>query len=106
MIAQRDLFDSTTTSTAVVGLMVARACRCGSIAATIGSSSGPHHARLVCAECGSFREWLPGAAFRFITEIVDRLGRPTEPFVIRDPSSEATVTAAMSPQSQPPTERN
>jgi hypothetical protein len=32
--------------------------RCGSLTTRQGPGAGPHHARLNCAECGSFIKWL------------------------------------------------
>lgn len=34
-------------------------CACGSTATVRGPGSGPHAARLSCAECGRFRQWIP-----------------------------------------------
>jgi hypothetical protein len=32
--------------------------RCGSTTAIPGPGKGPHHARLTCADCGTFSRWL------------------------------------------------
>jgi uncharacterized membrane protein len=88
---QLSLFEVTSPSTSVVGLSVLlqSVCRtCGSNAATIGSSKGPHHAALICGACGSHMGWMSGASFKFISEIVDRIGRPQSAIIVRNSSYE------------------
>jgi hypothetical protein len=48
-------------------------CDCGSREAIIGSSAGPHEARLICTGCTRFRAWLsaPRAA-----ALIERLKEP------------------------------
>lgn len=67
------------------GLLVRtpRPCRrCSSELAVIGPGKGPHAASLTCAECETHRGWLSHEFHRFITEIVNESGRPTEPIVL------------------------
>jgi hypothetical protein len=83
---QPDLFGTTAPSSGILGLVVTLPgeCRnCSSPNATIGSSAGPHHARLTCAGCAGHRGWLSAESFRFITEIANKFGRPTTPIVVR-----------------------
>jgi hypothetical protein len=73
-------------STSPVGLSVIlpRQCsNCGSDSAIVGSSAGAHHARLNCYGCGSHRGWLSGAAFKFLSDVIDNFGRSNEPIEIR-----------------------
>jgi hypothetical protein len=83
-------------SSSIVGLRVIppRSCQCGECIAITGSSCGPHHASLTCSRCGFHRGWLSGEAFRFLSDVIDRFGRPTEPVVIRHnqsvPSADTT----------------
>ena len=58
-------------------------CRCDSNVAQIGPPAGPHLAELRCGTCQRHRGWLPRAAHQFLTETVDKFGRPTEPIAIR-----------------------
>ena len=67
------------------GLLVRtpRPCRrCGAELVVIGPGKGPHAASLICAECETHRGWLSHESHRFITEIVDQSGRPTEPILL------------------------
>jgi hypothetical protein len=73
-------------STSPIGLRVSLpgACpRCNSTGAIIGSGSGPHIAKVVCDQCLSYRQWLPGETFKFIEDLIDEFGRPLEPIVVR-----------------------
>jgi hypothetical protein len=59
------------------------ACQCGAALAVIGAGAGPHAASLHCAECDVHRGWVSHATHRFLIEIINRLGRLTEPIVLR-----------------------
>ena len=61
-------------------------CRCGATLASIEGASGPHHAGLRCA-CGCHRGWVSGVTHKFLTETVERFGRPTQPIQIRLPKT-------------------
>jgi hypothetical protein len=89
MTAQLAMFPSTVSSASVIGLAVKlpRPCWCGSMVATIGSSAGPHHARLQCAGCETHRGWLSRDSYEFIVAVVDEFGRPEQPITIRFPNS-------------------
>jgi hypothetical protein len=83
---QLDMFaGGTTPSTSPLGILVVEpdTCRCGSNVAVIGSSSGPHSARRVCAICGPFRGWLPATSLAFVNKQIDIGGRPRQPIVLR-----------------------
>jgi hypothetical protein len=82
---QLNLFETTPPSTSALGLLVTlpRACGCGSTTGVVGSSAGPHHARLICAQCGKFVCWMPAADFNFIAAVIDVAGRPNGPIVVR-----------------------
>ena len=58
-------------------------CRCGYELAVIGGGKGPHIASLHCAECETHCGWISRETHRFLTEIINRFGRPTEPIVLR-----------------------
>jgi hypothetical protein len=87
MTIQLALFpESTTPSTSALGLLVVlpQACGgCGAATGVVGSSAGPHHARIVCGQCGKFLRWLPAADFNFIAEVIDLSGRPSAPIILR-----------------------
>ena len=58
-------------------------CRCGCELAVIGEGKGPHVASLHCAECETHCGWIPRETHRFLTEIINRFGRPVDPIVIQ-----------------------
>jgi hypothetical protein len=68
-------------SSSVIGLEVIlpRPCWCGDCIAVVGSSCGPHHASFECGHCGIHRGWMSGETYRFISTIIDTIGRPLEP---------------------------
>jgi hypothetical protein len=97
---QLSMFASTTPSTSPVGLAVIlpRQCNnCSADTAIIGSSAGPHHARLNCTCCGAHCGWLSGATFNFLSDVIENFGRPIEPIEIRHnqsvPTTDATAQA-------------
>ncbi len=91
-MTQLTLFaEITTPSTSALGLLVMlpRACPCGAIAGVVGSSCGPHVAKLVCAQCGRFGMWLSAEHVSFINSTIDVVGgRPAAPIVLRNINSE------------------
>jgi hypothetical protein len=90
---QLSLFESTTApSTSVRGLLVnlPGTCLCGERTSVIGSSSGPHYARVTCAACDRFRCWMSAETFAFVTTIIDKFGRPVEPIFVRNSICERT----------------
>jgi hypothetical protein len=58
-------------------------CRCRGQFASISTGGGPHAASLICCKCGVQRGWVSHATHKFLTEIVNKFGRPTEPIVLR-----------------------
>ena len=69
----------------LIGLRVtapSRCPRCRGTAAVIGAPKGPHAAALMCA-CGRHLGWISSDTFNFISDLVRRFGRPTEPIVVR-----------------------
>ena len=56
---------------------------CGEHAVIIAAGAGPHVAALRCACCGRHRGWLPTTVADFLSALVERFGRPSEPIVIR-----------------------
>jgi hypothetical protein len=88
------MFESTASSLSPIGLnvIVPKPCRnCGSDSAIIGSSRGPHHARLNCECCNSHRGWLSGATYKFLSGVIEHCGRPTEAILIRHHQSVPTT---------------
>jgi hypothetical protein len=83
---QLDFF-ATAPSTSLVGLRVLHwgECRnCGSNHGTLGSSSGPHCASVICTNCGCHLAWLARESADFIKSVIDNFGRPTAPIVVRN----------------------
>jgi hypothetical protein len=84
--AQLDLLVSAPESRSpLIGLAVKLpdTCRCGADVARIGPPVGPHLAELRCARCARHRGWLPRQAHQFLTEVVNKFGRPTTSVAIR-----------------------
>jgi len=87
-----DMFGSmiVTPSSSPIGLCVILpkpCCNCNSDTAVIGSSADPHHARLNCNCCGGHRGWLGAATFKFLSNVIDNFGRPSQPIEIRQNQS-------------------
>ena len=61
--------------------------------AIIGSSAGPHAAGLHCLRCGHHMGWLSNETHRFIVEVIDKCGRPTEPIEVYGDSLYAQIAA-------------
>lgn len=85
---QFDLFQNTSAGpkprSSIAGLTVHldQHCRCGATVAVIVEGKGPHVAALRCPDCNVFRQWLPRKVCEFLSELVARTGRPTEPIEI------------------------
>jgi hypothetical protein len=96
--AQFSMFGAVTTpSSSPIGLAVILlrpCCNCGDERATIGSSAGPHHASLNCYGCGGHRGWLSGATFKFLSDVIENFGRPTEPITVSSNSRKSADTTA------------
>jgi hypothetical protein len=78
------------THSRIIGLRVqtSQGCRtCGSNLAIIGSSAGPHAARLTCAECSMHAGWLGRRKVDFIARIAATFGCPLTPIILRQRSS-------------------
>jgi hypothetical protein len=58
-------------------------CQCGSRIATLGSSAGPHEARITCDNCGTHRGWISREAANGILELIEHFGVPDTPIVFR-----------------------
>ena len=70
-------------------------CSCGEQVAVIEAAPLPHTGGLVCCSCGCHRGWLPRHAYNFITELIDKFGRPTEPVAYRRGPTSSTEGANM-----------
>jgi hypothetical protein len=75
---------------------------CGESAVIIGGGAGPHVASLRCACCDRHRGWLPKAVADFLTDLVVRFGRPTDPITIRNSELAATSGAPAAEASTAP----
>lgn len=99
--AQLAMFETTAPSSLPIGLTVIlpKLCgNCGSDSAAVGSSRGPHHASLLCECCDRHRGWLSGSTYKFLSDVIENFGRPTEPILIRHnqsppPGADATAQA-------------
>jgi hypothetical protein len=81
-VSQADLFGS---GDPLGGLTVnlGRTCACGSGTLITGPGRGPHRACLTCSRCSRHCGWLSAESAAFITEIIESIGRPTEPIMVR-----------------------
>jgi hypothetical protein len=96
---RHDLFVTTPEARGGLAVKLPDSCRCGSDIARIGSPAGPHLAELRCTMCQQHRGWLPRAAHQFLTETINKFGRPDTPIAIRRGRSEPRAS------SSPPTAR-
>jgi hypothetical protein len=90
MNAQLAMFETAAPSSSPIGLTVIlpKPCgNCGSDSAIIGSSRGPHHANLLCECCSRHRGWLSGTTYKFLSDVIENFGRPTEPILVRQNQS-------------------
>jgi hypothetical protein len=58
-------------------------CQCGSYDAVIGEGRGPYRASLFCSRCERNRGWMGNEAHAFVTQVVEKFGKPTTPIAIR-----------------------
>jgi hypothetical protein len=93
---QLGMFASTSPSSSPIGLHVIlpQPCQCGEFIAVVGSSRGPHHASVICSRCEIHRGWVSGETDRFITTVIDKIGRPTEPITVSSNSRKSADTTA------------
>ena len=63
------------------------ACRCRNELAVVGPGKAMHAAALLCCGCGKHRGWVSHETHRFLTETVNKFGRPTAPIILRSPST-------------------
>ena len=69
-VARQLCFDFTVNSTSIVGSVIPAAypCpRCSGTRLIVGSSRGPHHDSLTCANCKRHLGWLTGWQYRALT---------------------------------------
>ena len=59
-----------------------RHCQCGHDILHIGPGRGPHRASLHCVRCGRHCGWLPNEISKFLCDVIEHFGRPTEPITI------------------------
>jgi hypothetical protein len=99
--AQLAMLETTVPSSLPIGLTVIlpKPCsNCGSDSTIVGSSAGPHYARLNCECCGRHRGWLSGTTYKFLSDVIANFGQPIEPICIRynqssPPGADATAQA-------------
>jgi len=60
-----------------------RHCQCGHDLLLVGPDRGPHRASLHCARCRRHCGWLSNEAAKFLCDVVQHFGRPTEPVRVR-----------------------
>jgi hypothetical protein len=59
-------------------------CRCcGSYDAVIGEGKGPHRAAFFCSRCERHRGWMANEAHAFVSEVVNKFGKPPTLIKIR-----------------------
>jgi hypothetical protein len=58
-------------------------CQCGSCDAVIGEGKGPHSASLFCSQCERHRGWMTNESHAFVSELIEKFGKPTAPIQIR-----------------------
>ena len=67
------------------------ACRCGETLAVVGTGKGPHALSASCTACGAHVCWLSHVTHSFLTKLINKFGRSTEPIVLRAPGKGMTA---------------
>jgi hypothetical protein len=79
---QSDLFD--TNPLLNIRVKLGRRCACGAdTLCVVGAPSKTHAALLACPHCNRNAGWLSKDAASFITSVIEKFGRPTEPIEVR-----------------------
>ena len=61
-----------------------RCCpHCSNKITVIRSTTGPHHAELKCAACGTFCGWLSERTASWLNTVINKFGAPPTPIVLR-----------------------
>jgi hypothetical protein len=84
--AEPDLFGTAAPADPLLGLAVKLPNTCGKCAdlvAIIGPGKPPHCASLLCRSCGLHRGWILRVNYKFLNEIINKFGVPSEPIVFR-----------------------
>jgi hypothetical protein len=83
--ARFDLFDTAAPADPILGLVVKlpNCSKCGDPLAFIGPGKPPHCASLLCQLCGLHRGWISRTNYKFLNEITNKFGVPSEPIVFR-----------------------
>src|SRR6478735_127417 len=58
-------------------------CKCGGSILFTASGREPHRVLLLCAQCNRDCGWMSSEAAKFLHEIVEHIGRPTEVIKVR-----------------------
>jgi len=66
-----------------IEIKVSRRCRCQHDLFVICPGHGAHRASLHCTRCGR-RGWLSHQAAKFLSDVIEHFGRPTEPVYVRE----------------------
>ena len=66
-----------------LAVQLSDSCQCGSYDAVIGEGKGPHRASLFCSKCERHRGWMANEAHAFVTQVIEKFGKPTAPIRIR-----------------------
>jgi hypothetical protein len=58
-------------------------CQCGSCDAVIGEGKGSHRVSFLCSFCERHRGWMANEAHAFVSEVVNKFGKPTTPIRVQ-----------------------
>jgi hypothetical protein len=72
--------------------------RCRDWIAVVGPGKPPHRAEIVCASCGTHRQWASNEVHQFISSAITTFGRLAEPVIVRSRSTAPIATATASQQ--------
>ena len=68
-----------------IEIKMSRRCRCQHDLFVVGPGRGAHRASLHCTRCARHCGWLSHRAAKFLSDVIEQFGRPTEPVCVREP---------------------
>jgi hypothetical protein len=77
---RHDLFE---TADPILGLVVKLPNSCSKCGDLLAPGKPPHCASLLCQLCGLHRGWISHTNYKFLNEITNKFGVPSEPIVFR-----------------------
>ena len=68
-----------------IEIKMSRRCHCQHDLFVVSPGRGAHRASLHCTRCARHHGWLSHQVGKFLSDVVEHFGRPTEPVCVREP---------------------